>query len=109
MKRVLVVCASLLALLGIAASVEHLVGGDHYKPGFVEHPLLMQLHVISGGVYLGLALVQFVPRVRARWPRLHRTLGLVTVASGVLAGATALVTSVARVDRELRSSAPRRS
>lgn len=95
MKRALVVCTSVLALLGIVASVEHLVGADHYNPGFVENPGLMRLHVILGGVYLGLALPQFLPGMRARWPRLHRVLGRVAVASGMVAGATALVIGVA--------------
>jgi hypothetical protein len=90
MRPVLVVTTVLLALAGIAASVEHLLETEHYNPGFDEHPNLMQLHVTFGATYLALALAQFSTRLRARWPRAHRALGRAAVGAGLVAGATAL-------------------
>lgn len=95
MRRTLVVCTVALALLGIAASLEHLIVGDHYNPGFIEHPWVMRAHVTLGGVYLALVLPQFLPGLRARRPRLHRAFGRVAVGSGLVAGVTAVVISIA--------------
>jgi uncharacterized membrane protein len=79
-----------LALLGIGLSVEHLRDGEHYNPGFERHPDLIGAHVVLGAVYLGLALPQFVARLRGRRPALHRWLGRVAVTAGLVAGVTAL-------------------
>jgi len=95
MRRFLVVCTVALALLGIGASLEHLIVGDHYNPGFVEHPGLMRAHVILGAVYLSLALPQFLPGLRARRPRLHRAFGRIAVAAGFVAGLSAVVIGIA--------------
>ncbi|MEX2205288.1 MAG: DUF2306 domain-containing protein [Myxococcota bacterium] len=95
MRRILLVSTVVLALLGVAASLEHLIVGDHYNPGFVEHPWLMRAHVTLGAVYLLLALPQFLPGLRARRPRLHRAFGRLAVAAGLVAGLTAVVIGIA--------------
>ncbi|MDJ0789703.1 MAG: DUF2306 domain-containing protein [Myxococcota bacterium] len=91
MTRVIVSLTIFLALLGIAASVEHLLASEHYNAGFDEHPVPSRIHVILGALYLGLALVQFAGEVRRRWPGFHRVAGRVAVVAGVGAGITALV------------------
>jgi len=95
MRPLVVFCTVALALLGIAASLEHLFGPDHYNPGFVEHPWLLRAHVILGGAYLALALPQFLPRLRARRPRRHRALGRLAVTAGIVTGLTAVVIGIA--------------
>lgn len=91
MKRTLAALTVLLAFLGIALSIEHLLDSDHYNPGFIEHPLVIRSHVVLGGVYLGFALPQFVPAIRQRRPRLHRAIGRGAVLAGGVAGLTALL------------------
>ncbi len=83
-----------LALLGIAASVDHLLATEHYNAGFDEHPVVTRLHVTLGACYLALALVQFSRRIRTRWPGLHRASGRVAVVCGVATGVSALVISI---------------
>jgi uncharacterized membrane protein len=90
MKRTLTVTTAVLALLGIGLSIEHLLDSDHYNPGFVEHPLIIESHVVLGGLYLAFAIPQFAASVRHRRPRLHRAMGRVAVAAGSVAGCTAL-------------------
>jgi uncharacterized membrane protein len=89
-QRLLAVSTVFVCLLGAALSVEHLLDDEHYNPGFYAHPRVMQAHVILGAGYLLLALPQFVARLRARRPRLHRATGRVAVAVGLVAGTTAL-------------------
>jgi uncharacterized membrane protein len=91
MKRVLTATTAVLASLGILLAVEHLLDADHYNPGFHEHPVVTRLHVTLGALYLGLALLQFVGRVRARSPRLHRVFGRIAVFAGLASGVTALL------------------
>jgi uncharacterized membrane protein len=89
----LATAATLLALLGIGLSIEHLLDSNHYNPGFAEHPLVIRSHVVLGGLYLAVALPQFVSTIRVRRPRLHRAMGRAGVAAGVVAGFTALLTT----------------
>lgn len=91
MKRAITGCTAILAALGIALAVEHIADRDHYNPGFHEHPVITRLHVTLGAVYLGLAMLQFVGRVRERWPRVHRVSGRTAVFAGVVSGATAFL------------------
>lgn len=42
---------------------------------FAAHPMLTLLHVAAGGLFLALAPLQFVARLRERRPRLHRLCG----------------------------------
>lgn len=93
-KRALVVTTVLLGLLGIALSFEHFLGGDHYNPGFVAHPVIIGLHVVLGALYLALALTQFAGSLRQWWPALHRAIGRVAIVAGLVSGATALLVTV---------------
>jgi uncharacterized membrane protein len=75
--------------VGVGASVTHYFQ-EPYNPGFLEYPTLVAWHVVLGGVYLGLALFQFVGQIRSRHPGYHRRMGRVLVAIGLVVGATAL-------------------
>lgn len=61
-------------------------GDMHY----VEHPWLTALHVIPGTLFLLLGPLQFVPSIRAHWPRFHRNSGRIFVASGLITAVTAI-------------------
>jgi uncharacterized membrane protein YozB (DUF420 family) len=88
--RTLIAVTTLLALLGVALSIEHVVSDDHYNPGFLAFPVLTRLHVMLGAVYLALALLQVLPAIRARRPGLHRRIGRVAASGGIVAGGTSL-------------------
>jgi uncharacterized membrane protein len=60
---------------------------------FAHHPLLTMIHIVPGLLFVMLGPLQFVRTLRARRPRLHRWMGRVVVASGMIIGATALVMS----------------
>jgi len=91
MRRAITASTAILAILGIAAALEHIIDADHYNPGFYEYPVITRLHVTLGALFLGLAMLQFVGRVRARWPKLHRVSGRIAVFAGIVSGATALL------------------
>jgi uncharacterized membrane protein len=95
MRWLIAFSVGLLALVGVSASVEHLFDDEHYNPGFYEYPLTTVLHVILGGVYLLLAPLQFVQRIRSRSIGYHRWAGRLLVTIGLVVGATALVIAVA--------------
>lgn len=90
MKTALVAVTTMLALLGIAISVEHFLGADHYNPGFVAFPAIIGAHVVFGALYLACALAQFFRPLREGWPAVHRTVGRVAILSGVVAAVTAI-------------------
>ena len=94
MRRAIVVATAILASLGIALSIEHLLDAEHYNPGFYEHPVITRAHVVLGGLYLALAMVQLVEGVRRRWPGLHRMSGRVAVLAGISSGVSALLITV---------------
>ena len=52
---------------------------------------LLAVHVIFGPVALALGAIQFFPRLRARWPALHRWTGRIYVAAVGLAGLSGLL------------------
>ena len=61
--------------------------------GFAPHQVLTMIHIVPGLLFVTLGPLQFVPKLRARRPRLHRWMGRVVLASGIVIGATALVMS----------------
>jgi hypothetical protein len=89
MHRALAVVVGLLTLVGIGASIGHFLV-EPYNAGFLEFPTITASHVILGAVYLTLAPIQFIGRVRARWIGYHRWAGRLLVAIGSVVGATAL-------------------
>jgi uncharacterized membrane protein len=61
--------------------------------GFAAQRLLTMVHIIPGLLFFLLAPLQFVRTLRTRRPRLHRWMGRVVLASGIIIGVTALVMS----------------
>ena len=61
--------------------------------GFAKHLALTLIHILPGAMFLVLAPLQFVPRIRQKHPRIHRWTGRVLVACGLIIGFSALVMS----------------
>jgi uncharacterized membrane protein len=61
--------------------------------GFARHPLLTMLHITPGLLFILLAPLQFVRRLRNRKPNLHRWTGRVVLIAGIIIGSSALVMS----------------
>jgi uncharacterized membrane protein len=85
----LAVAVGFLALVGVAAAATHYLQ-EPYNPGFLRYPTIVALHVVLGVVYLALAPLQFVKRIRSRHLAYHRWAGRVLVAIGLEVGVTAL-------------------
>lgn len=106
MLRILWSIVILLALIGVAIVIRrslNLLAPSPAPPrfpeaaaidaGFAAHRLLTMVHIIPGFLFVVLAPLQFVRRLRNRRPRLHRWMGRVVLASGIVIGGTALVMS----------------
>ena len=63
---------------------------ERFDGRFAAHPTATLLHVLPGGVFLVLALLQFSPRIRSRHLQFHRYLGRFLILAGFLAAATGL-------------------
>jgi uncharacterized membrane protein len=61
--------------------------------GFARHMALTLVHIIPGALFLVLALLQFVPSIRANHLKIHRWLGRILVVTGLVIGVSALVMS----------------
>ncbi len=84
------VAVGFLALASVGASAAHYLQ-EPYNPGFLDFPTVVALHAVLGGVYLVLALFQFVRRIRSRHLGYHRRGGRLLLAVGVVVGVTALL------------------
>jgi uncharacterized membrane protein len=67
---------------------------EHF-PVMAAHPGLEALHRLGGALYMILGLLQFMPRLRARRPGLHRWSGRVFLALSVAAGLSGAYMSLA--------------
>jgi uncharacterized membrane protein len=61
--------------------------------GFAHHRLLTMIHITPGLLFILLAPLQFVRKLRNRKPKLHRWIGRVVLVSGWIVGGSALVMS----------------
>lgn len=95
-----------LAVIGVAAATRRTlvlfwpkVFAGKYPPaaamdaGFARHMALTLVHIIPGALFLVLALLQFVPSIRAQHLEVHRWLGRILVVTGLVIGISALVMS----------------
>jgi hypothetical protein len=94
----------LLVLIGVAIVTRRLIflndldTSGKYAPGkspvpddgFAAHPLLTLIHIVPGLLFMLLAPLQFVKRLRNGYPRVHRLTGYVVLVSGLIIGSTAL-------------------
>jgi uncharacterized membrane protein len=104
--RILWVITLLLMLIGVAIVIRRasaLFSPSPAPPNFPEaaamdgsfarHPLLTMLHITPGLLFILLAPLQFVRRLRNRKPKLHRWIGRLVLVSGLIIGGSALVMS----------------
>lgn len=85
--------------LRLAVDVPNVVGGtvpgpDAFEQRYVLHPLAAYAHIVPGVVYLLGAPLQLSHRFRSRHLRVHRRLGRVVLAAGLIAGVAAIVVGV---------------
>lgn len=68
------------------------------NPAVAWHFTILVIHVVTGGVALLLGPWQFLPRLRAHYPRLHRICGLVYIVCVVIGSLAALYSAIVSVD-----------
>ena len=61
--------------------------------GFARHLALTFIHILPGGLFLSLGVLQFVPGIRQKHLEVHRWMGRVLVVCGLIVGVSALVMS----------------
>ena len=59
--------------------------------GFAAHPQLTLIHITAGLVFVLLAPLQFIKRIRNNYAKTHRVIGYTVLASGLIIGVTALI------------------
>ncbi len=94
-----------LAIIGLAAATRRALDlaqvippaspprGGAFDADFARYPILTLAHIVPGALFMVLGPLQFVRRIRARWPQVHRLLGRVFVAASAVIGVTGLVMS----------------
>ncbi len=81
-----------LTLAGITKTgVNPKFGGT--DKGFGLHPVLTFVHIIPGALFVILAPLQFIPKIRSRYLWFHRWSGRVLVVLGLIIGISALIMS----------------
>jgi hypothetical protein len=64
-----------------------------FDKGLGLHPVLTFTHIIPGALFMILAPLQFIPKLRSRYPRFHRWSGRILVVLGLIIGISALIMS----------------
>lgn len=105
MTRSIKVMVILLAIIGIAAVTRRaLTLSGLIKPfvspkygefdkGFRLNPLLTFIHIIPGALFMILAPLQFIPKIRSEYLWFHRLSGRIVFVLGLIIGITALIMS----------------
>ena len=104
--RLLWITVCFLVFIGLAAVTRRALVllwpatfGGNFTPaaaldtGFAKHMALTLVHILPGGLFLSLALVQFVPGIRRKHLQVHRWMGRVLVICGLIIGISALIMS----------------
>ncbi len=104
--RILWTITLFLALIGVAIVIRralHIIApapapsgfpeGTALDAGFARHPVLTMVHIVPGLLFIVIGPFQFVRELRRRRPGLHRWMGRIALASGMVIGGTALVMS----------------
>ncbi|WP_431217004.1 DUF2306 domain-containing protein [Puia sp. P3] len=79
-----------LAIGGIATGSPPFPGAAGFDADFSRHPFITFLHILPGALFMLLAPLQFLPRIRNGYPRWHRSSGLVVIVCGYIIGISAL-------------------
>ncbi len=82
-----------LALLAPSPAPANFPEAAAMDAGFARHPVLTMLHITPGLLFILLAPLQFVRRLRNRKPKLHRWVGRAVLVCGLIIGSSALVMS----------------
>lgn len=94
-----------LVLIGIAIVVRRLIFLSHVSMsgntvpakspvpdnGFAAHPQLTLVHITAGLVFVLLAPLQFIKRIKNNYTKTHRIIGYIVLISGLIIGVTALI------------------
>jgi uncharacterized membrane protein len=104
--RFLWIAVSFLVLIGLIAVVRRTLVllwpakfAGNFAPaaaldtGFAGKQALTLIHILPGGLFLSLCLLQFAPGVRQKHLQVHRWLGRVLVTIGLVIGISALIMS----------------
>ncbi len=63
---------------------------DHVDKHYLQHAIVVLLHLVPGLAFVLLGPVQFSTQLRKRYPKWHNRAGKVFVVSGIIAGVSAL-------------------
>ncbi len=88
-RHYLGILVTFLAITGVGASIFYFLR-EPTNPQFLDYPTITLLHVIPGGIYLGLAPLQFLGRIRSRWLGYHRWAGRFLASIGLVVGVAAV-------------------
>jgi uncharacterized membrane protein len=88
----------LLIVFAIKRAFDTYTGGAEqnlFELRYLEHPIVTAVHILSGILFISLAPLQFVKRVRIKRLGLHRQLGRVLVTCALISGTYGLIATVA--------------
>jgi len=78
-------------LFRIGATFQPSVDSSDFGVRYVQHPVVGLLHMIPGLLYLTLAPLQFIARIRNRHINFHRRFGRILVTLAIISGVYALI------------------
>ncbi len=87
----------LLIVFAVIRSLESYSGiaqQNLFELRYLEHPIVTALHMLSGILFISLAPLQFVKRLRIKRLNLHRQLGRVLVCCALVSGAYGLISTI---------------
>ena len=80
-----------LAIGGVATGSPPFSRDVGFDADFSRHPFITFLHILPGALFMILGPLQFLPRIRDRYPRWHRRSGVVVIVCGYIIGISALI------------------
>ncbi len=92
---ILIVVRRILFLIDLGSPGKYSPGRSPIPDvGFASHPFLTLIHIVTGLVFMLLAPLQFIKRLRDGYPKVHRFTGYIVLASGLVIGSTALTMGI---------------
>ncbi|OJJ21736.1 hypothetical protein BKI52_14640 [marine bacterium AO1-C] len=81
-----------LCILGALAAINQIPPNPKsYSPEFAKHPITTLMHVVPGLLFMVLGPIQFMPKIRRKFPKFHRLSGYIFALSCVPIGISAIV------------------